>query len=91
MASSPHTPYTTGGMAASRSRIGFASARVAECAYSERYSATSTHGITASPMPTTVTQAVPAMNGKNPNSPSCGFHVGARIVSESGLDPEHRP
>src|SRR5574340_1519939 len=87
IASSPQTPYTTGGIAASRSRTGFAKARVAACAYSDRYSATSTHGSTAKPMPTTVTHAVPAIKGQNPNRPSFGFHVAPRTVSGRGCVP----
>src|SRR5574341_315757 len=83
MASRPQTPYTTGGMAANKSSTGLAMERIALCAYSERYRATSKQGTTASSMPTIVTQAVPMMKGQNPNEPSSGFHITPSIVSWS--------
>src|SRR5659263_736276 len=71
-ASTPHKPYTTEGIPASRSISGFTAFLRRLPAYSERYIELSRLMGTAIIVASPVTHNVPMINGKNPNFPSDG-------------------
>src|SRR5690606_724099 len=71
----PHTPYSTGGIAANTFIKGSTKLRRRAEAYSTRYTDASIQSGTAMHSEISVTQTVPMINGKKPKSPLSGDHT----------------